>query len=451
MYLPSGTRLGPYRIEAPIGAGGMGEVYRATDTRLNRDVAVKILPSRLTAEPAAKQRFEREAHTASALNDPHICTIYDVGEHEGRQFLVMELLEGRTLRQYMDGQGLAVEQVLKLGMQIAAALQTAHGKGIIHRDVKPANIFVTEGGEIKVLDFGLAKLFLPVASKATSTELAETATMSTDAGLLLGTVEYMAPEQIEGEPVDPRTDLYALGLVLYELATGRNPFIGRSPTSTIANILKESAPPIAQQNPVAPPELGRILQKCLRKRMDERYASARDLSADLITLRRSLGPKHGDSAVVAPSPIAPLAMSRTAARALLLLIQIGYLGMYAIALYKFHDVLRVSQELYGTAVLGQTLLLAGVLGVPVRLYQFTAVSLDYSDFGRKFRWLFPVVLLLDEAWTAAPLLFLGQLQGVVLLCTAALAYLPFSQRILVYAAYAHSGGRWSAIEMQRSP
>src|SRR5258708_15017596 len=139
MYLPSGTRLGPYKIEAPIGAGGMGEVYRATDTRLNRDVAIKVLPSRLTAESSAKQRFEREAHTASALNDPHICTIYDVGEHEGRQLLVMELLEGRTLKEYMEGRALPVEQVLKLGTQIAGALQAAHGKGIIHRDVKPAN------------------------------------------------------------------------------------------------------------------------------------------------------------------------------------------------------------------------------------------------------------------------------------------------------------------------
>src|SRR6266853_5829616 len=162
MALAPGTKLGPYEIQSPLGAGGVGEVYRATDTRLNRDVAVKILSSGLTAEPDAKQRFEREAHTASALNDPHICTIYDVGEHEGRQFLVMELLEGRTLKQYMDGQALAVQQVIKLGMQIASALQTAHGKGIIHRDVKPANIFVTEGGRVKVLDFGLAKLLPPI-------------------------------------------------------------------------------------------------------------------------------------------------------------------------------------------------------------------------------------------------------------------------------------------------
>src|SRR5260370_12906851 len=154
MYLPSGTRLGPYKIESPIGVGGMGEVYRATDTRLNLDVAVKILSSRITAEPGAKQRFEREAHTASALNDPHICTIYDVGEHDGRQFLVMELLEGRTLKQYMDGQALAVEQVLKLGTQIAGALQTAHGKGIIHRDVKPANILSQWAARLKCSTLG---------------------------------------------------------------------------------------------------------------------------------------------------------------------------------------------------------------------------------------------------------------------------------------------------------
>jgi len=167
MHLPPGTRLGPYKIEAPIGAGGMGEVYRATDTRLNRDVAVKILSSDVNTEPNAKERFEREAHAASALNDSHICTIYDVGEHEGRQFLVMELLEGRTLKQHIDGQALPVKQILNLGIQIAGALETAHGRGIIHRDLKPANIFVTERGEIKVLDFGLAKLLQQTDGDAT--------------------------------------------------------------------------------------------------------------------------------------------------------------------------------------------------------------------------------------------------------------------------------------------
>ena len=446
-----GQTISHFRILEKLGSGGMGVVYKAEDMRLGRLVALKFLPEALSRDHQATARFRREARAASALNHPNICTIHDVHEQDGNFFIVMELLEGQPLKYYV-GKKFSAVWLVELALQIARALEVAHATGIVHRDIKPANIFVTADGKAKVLDFGLAKLFLPLTSKITTDGgLAETATMSTDAGLLLGTVEYMAPEQIEGEPVDPRTDLYALGLVLYELATGCNPFVGRSPTSTIANILKENAPPVAQRNPVAPPELGRILQKCLRKRMDERYPSARDLSADLITLRRSLGPKQSDSATAAPSPIAPLTMSRTAARALLLLIQVGYLSMYAIALYKFHDVLRVSQELYGTVVLGQTLLLASVLGVPVRLYQLTAVSLDYSDFGRKFRWLFPVVLLLDGAWTAAPLLFLGQLQGVVLLCTAGLAYLPFSQRMLVYTAYAQAGGRCSAIQVPGSP
>ena len=217
MNLLSGTRLGPYRIEALIGAGGMREVYRATDTRLKRDVAVKILSSSLTAEPSAKQRFEREAHTASALNDPHICTIYDVGEHEGRQFLVMELLEGRTLKQYMDGQALAVEPVLKLGTQIAGALQTAHGKGIIHRDLKPANIFVTESGEIKVLDFGLAKLLQQTEQDATLS------LTLTEPQAVLGTLPYMAPEQLRGEKTDARVDIWGVGAVLYEMLPASGP------------------------------------------------------------------------------------------------------------------------------------------------------------------------------------------------------------------------------------
>src|SRR6267143_3361358 len=257
MYLASGTRLGPYKIEAPIGAGGMGEVYRATDTRLNRDVAVKILSSRLTAEPNAKQRFEREAHTASALNDPHICTIYDVGEHEGQQFLVMELLEGRTLKQYMDGQGLSVKQVLTLGTQIAGALQTAHGRGIIHRDLKPANVFVTEGGEVKVLDFGLAKL-LPQTDQDATLSLT-----LTEPQAVLGTLPYMAPEQLRGEKTDARTDIWGVGAVLYEMATSQRPFRQELSTRLTDAILHQSPPPPRSLSAAVPAELERIILKCL--------------------------------------------------------------------------------------------------------------------------------------------------------------------------------------------
>jgi serine/threonine protein kinase len=275
MYLASGTRLGPYKIEEPIGAGGMGEVYRATDTRLNRNVAVKILPLRLTAEPGAKLRFEREAHTASALNDPHICTIYDVGEHEGRQFLVMELLEGHTLRQYMDGQGLAVEQVVKLGKQIATALQTAHGKGIIHRDVKPANIFVTEGGSVKVLDFGLAKLLPPIDQDATHS------LTLTEPLVVLGTLPYMAPEQLRGDKTDARTDIWGVGAVLYEMATSLRPFREELSTRLTDAILHKSPAPPRALNAAIPAELERIILKCLDKDPENRYQSATELVVDL--------------------------------------------------------------------------------------------------------------------------------------------------------------------------
>ena len=275
MNLLSGTRLGPYEIEALIGAGGIGEVYRATDTRLNRDVAVKVLSSRLTAEPSAKQRFEREAHTASALNDPHICTIYDVGEHDGRQFLVMELLEGRTLKQYMDGRALPVEQVLKLGTQIASALQTAHGKGIIHRDLKPANIFVTQRGEIKVLDFGLAKL-LPHAEQDATLSLA-----LTEPQAVLGTLPYMAPEQLRGENTDAGTDIWGLGTVLYEMATNQRPFREEmTPLLTDAILHQPPAPP-RTLNGALPTELERIILKCLDKDPENRYQSAKELVVDL--------------------------------------------------------------------------------------------------------------------------------------------------------------------------
>jgi serine/threonine protein kinase len=290
MALAPGTKLGPYEIQSSLGAGGMGEVYRATDTRLNRDVAVKILSPGLTAEPNAKLRFEREAHTASALNDPHICTIYDVGEHQGQQFLVMELLEGQTLKQYIDGRALSIEQVIKLGMQISGALQTAHGKGIIHRDLKPANIFVTERGEIKVLDFGLAKLLLRTDQDAT-VSLALTEPMA-----VLGTLSYAAPEQLRGENTDARTDIWGLGTVLYEMATSQRPFSEEMAPRLIDAILHKVPAPLRGLNSAIPVELERIIFKCLEKDPENRYQSAEELVVDL----RRLEAISTGAAVAAP-------------------------------------------------------------------------------------------------------------------------------------------------------
>jgi serine/threonine protein kinase len=290
----------------------MGEVYRATDTRLKRGVAVKVLSSRLVTEPSAKQRFEREAHTASALNDPHICTIYDVGEHEGQQFLVMELLEGQTLKQYLDGRSLAVGQALKLGIQIAGALQTAHGKGIIHRDLKPANIFVTMGGEIKVLDFGLAKLLQQTDRDATLS-LALTEPLA-----VLGTLPYAAPEQLRGESTDARTDIWGLGTVLYEMATSRRPFSEELAPRLIDAILHNPPASLCGLNHSIPAELERIILKCLDKDPENRYQSAKELVVDL---RRLEAPSTGVALAAPlrkrPRPWLALAISGTGVCALI--------------------------------------------------------------------------------------------------------------------------------------
>jgi serine/threonine protein kinase len=281
MTLTAGTRLGPYGIVESIGAGGMGEVWRARDTRLDRDVAIKILPPGFADNEQFVQRFEREARTISSLNHPHICILHDVGEHDGSRYLVMELIEGESLADRLKKGPLPLHDVLKYGRQTAAALDAAHKRGVIHRDLKPGNIMITRSGA-KLLDFGLAKSSSEGRPAIVGmTNVPTEAKPLTREGTILGTFQYMAPEQLEGAEADARTDIFALGAVLYEMATGRRAFRGETKTSLIAAIVSHHPEPISQVVPMTPPALDHVVRRCLEKDPDDRWQSAQDIASEL--------------------------------------------------------------------------------------------------------------------------------------------------------------------------
>ncbi|MFN2386661.1 MAG: serine/threonine-protein kinase [Thermoanaerobaculia bacterium] len=321
MTLASGRRLGPYEILAPLGAGGMGEVYKARDTRLGRTVAVKVLPSAFSADPDRLRRFEQEAQAASALNHPNILSIYDVGTHGKAPYVVFELLEGETLRERLAGAALSARKAVDYGTEIAQGLAAAHEKGIVHRDLKPENLFVTKDGRVKILDFGLAKLTRQEAAGRPLTEAPTAA--GTEPGVVMGTVGYMSPEQVRGQPADHRSDIFAFGAILYEMLARRRAFPGDSAIETMNAILKDEPPEISASRLGLSPAIERVVRRCLEKSPAERFQSASDLAFALkhvsfrVPWRRLLSPSAIGVAPFGPPLLLPpsCSASRSTGRA----------------------------------------------------------------------------------------------------------------------------------------
>ena len=297
MPLTPGTRLGPYEVLSPLGAGGMGEVYRARDPRLGRDIAIKVLPEALASDANRLERFEREARTVAGLNHPNIVVLYSIEQDGPTRFLTMELVEGQALDTHLLPGGLPGARVIELGIAIADALTAAHEKGVVHRDLKPANVMLSREGRVKVLDFGLAKFAGAEDSAAQTMTVA--APLSTD-GMIMGTAPYMAPEQLRGELVDARTDLFALGILLYELATGRRPFQGKSTAELASSILRDTPPKLQSTRPDLPQDLERIVGRCLEKAPRERFQTALDVLNELRAVRRAA--ENGGDARRAAAP-----------------------------------------------------------------------------------------------------------------------------------------------------
>ncbi len=448
-----GCTISHYRIVSELGAGGMGVVYEAEDSKLGRHVALKFLPKEFANDRQALERFRREAHVASSLNHPNICTIYDVEEGDGVPFIVMELLDGSSLRERIVSP-VPLELLVNVAIQIADAMDAAHEANVIHRDITPSNIFLTRRGHAKLMDFGLAKLGRDRLAKAAAAASTQSIPGPlTSPGVAVGTVAYMSPEQARGEVLDGRTDLFSFGAVLYEMATGRMAFAGDTPAVIFDGILNRIPPPASRWNTEIPAEVDRIISKLLEKDRELRYQTAAEVCADLKRLKRD---SASSRAATVPLPEAvPEAeelprTSRRVVRSLIALIQVMYLTFYIIALQGIEELRREgpARFLDLAQIIVPVIFVTALVGIALRLYLISAVAFDYRALGQKFRRLFPLILPLDQLWALAPLLAAHKIgAGAALATMVAMLYLPFSQRTLVRMAY--SWGPGSSVARQK--
>ncbi len=441
-------QLGRYAIEGEIGRGGMGVVYRALDQKLGKSVAIKVLSDTGSMSQEGRNRLRKEARSAAILNHSSIVAVYDYEEEQGTPYIVYEFVEGQTLDKLISAGPLPESKVIEIGSQIAGGLAYAHERGILHRDIKPQNIMVAADGRAKILDFGLAKRMSAdlVGPDGITVDQDSVATL---AGTIVGTVQYMSPEQVSGEQLDGRTDVFSLGTVLCEMTTGKNPFLGQSLTSTVGRIMSTD-PPVAEVNSAkVSDELREIILTALRKRREERYQSAILLKEDLDRLMAAHTGPPGPASLRGRAGKVSGIIPRRMARVCLILLQFLYLALYSFALYFHNDVIfrimsaimpHLGREYFRSYDVAQTIALAflisGACGIAVRLFLMVSVAFDDPETGRQFRRLFPFLFVLDESWALAPLLLIGRWPpGIALLCVALLAYLPISHLNLVRSAY----------------
>ncbi len=439
---PMKERLGRYTIEQCVGSGGMADVYRAHDNSLGKTVAVKFL-KKIALSGDGKARFRQEARAAAALNHPSIVSVLDYAEHEGREFIVYEFVEGKRLDTLIAEGAIPESTIVDIGSQLAGALTHAHEKGILHRDIKPQNIMITPEGRVKILDFGLAKrLGADFVSKTESTKSGTF--FETKEGTIVGTVQYMSQEQIAGGAVDARTDIFSLGIVLYEMVTGTNPFQADSTTTTIARIMSPETPALPPGSANISPELQFVIRRCMQKRREDRYPSARMLAEDLGRLRSPQGSggmalRERDLAVI----------PRSISKVLTILMQVMYLAIYGVTLFYLGDavnaLLGLTREWVTTdytrasaiaRYLTTLMMITGVCGIAVRMYLIASVGFDDPETGMQYRRLFPFLFLISEVWALSPLMLYPRWRlGLTIICVVLLAYAPIAERNLVRSSY----------------